>query len=110
MNSVEVDPEARTVRGGGGNFGIVTEFEFQAYPLGPEVQFTAVFHDWERMQEALQSYHLPQQFTSFVGRDKELAEIGQRLADPFCHLVTLVEPGGIDKTRLAIQATMDNAH
>ncbi len=44
------------IRGGGGNFGIVTEFEFQAYPLGPEVQFTAVFHDGQNMKEALQFY------------------------------------------------------
>ncbi len=52
-----------------------------------------------------QAHHLPQQFTSFVGREQELADISQRLADPACRLLTLVGPGGIGKTRLAIQAT-----
>ena len=36
--------------------------------------------------------------------DKELAEISALLADPACRLLTLVGPGGIGKTRLAIQA------
>ncbi len=48
--------------------------------------------------------NLPPQATAFVGRSAELAEISRLLADPACRLLTLVGPGGIGKTRLAIQA------
>ncbi len=46
---------------------------------------------------------LPPQLTSFIGRVDEITQIAQQLADPDCHLLTLVGPGGIGKTRLAIE-------
>ncbi len=49
-------------------------------------------------------YNLPKQLTPFVGRTRDLAQIGRRLADPHCRLLTIIGPGGIGKTRLAIQA------
>jgi predicted ATPase/class 3 adenylate cyclase/DNA-binding CsgD family transcriptional regulator len=46
--------------------------------------------------------NLPTQLTSFVGRDAELAELGQALAE--ARLVTLTGAGGSGKTRLALHA------
>lgn len=47
---------------------------------------------------------LPRPLTPFIGRQAELARIAGLLADPVCRLLTLAGPGGIGKTRLAIQA------
>jgi predicted ATPase/DNA-binding SARP family transcriptional activator len=47
---------------------------------------------------------LPVQATPFVGRRQELAELVRRLRDPDCRLLTIVGPGGIGKTRLALAA------
>ena len=35
------------LRGGGGNFGIVTSFTFELHELGPEVAFAATFYPIE---------------------------------------------------------------
>ena len=48
--------------------------------------------------------NLPAALTSFVGREREVQEIGARLRQPQTRLLTLVGPGGIGKTRLALQA------
>ena len=48
--------------------------------------------------------NLPPQVTPFVGREAVLSEIGERLEDPVCRLLTLVGPGGSGKTRLALEA------
>jgi predicted ATPase/transcriptional regulator with XRE-family HTH domain len=52
---------------------------------------------------------LPFQPTIFVGREVELTEIDVLLDDPACRLLTLVGPGGIGKTRLAMQVAADCA-
>jgi predicted ATPase/DNA-binding SARP family transcriptional activator len=49
-------------------------------------------------------HNLPTQPTPFVGRETVLAQIGERLGDPDCRLLTLVGPGGSGKTRLALEA------
>jgi predicted ATPase/DNA-binding SARP family transcriptional activator len=52
----------------------------------------------------LPPHNLPAQLTPFIGRERELAEVAARLADPNCRLLTLVGPGGSGKTRLALEA------
>jgi len=41
------------VRGGGGNFGVVTAFRFRLHPLGPMVYFAAPMYPVERVSEIL---------------------------------------------------------
>lgn len=46
---------------------------------------------------------LPRPARPLVGRDRALAELADLLDDPECRLLTLVGPGGIGKSRLALQ-------
>ena len=41
------------IRGGGGNFGVVTAFEFEAQPHGPEVVAGLVLHPMDRAKEVM---------------------------------------------------------
>ncbi len=41
------------IRGGGGNFGVVTEFEFRLHEVGPLVQFALFFWDADQGGQAL---------------------------------------------------------
>ena len=47
---------------------------------------------------------LPASLTSFVGREREVSEIAGLIRDRHVRLLTLLGPGGVGKTRLAIQA------
>ena len=54
-------------------------------------------------------YRVPHPPTPFIGRERELEEIGRLVDSADCRLLTLVGPGGVGKTRLALQAAADQA-
>jgi DNA-binding SARP family transcriptional activator/predicted ATPase len=53
--------------------------------------------------------NLPLAAAPFVGRARELDLIHRHLADADCRLLTLLGPGGVGKTRLAVQAASRQA-
>jgi FAD/FMN-containing dehydrogenase len=59
------------LRGGGGNFGVVTAFEFDLHPVGPTVTAGPVFYPGERAEEIMRFYRdfvrdLPDELTTLV--------------------------------------------
>ena len=53
---------------------------------------------------------LPMPLTPFFGREQELVDLARMLADPEYRCITLVGPGGIGKTRLALQVATQQQH
>lgn len=49
-------------------------------------------------------HNFPAPSTPFIGREAELAQLTELLANPACRLLTIAGPGGVGKTRLALQA------
>ena len=82
-----VEPEAETVR---------LRQEIQAETLKISTPIMA--------SSQVIRHALPEITTPFVGRERELEQLSQRLTERNYRLITLVGPGGIGKTRLAIQA------
>jgi predicted ATPase/class 3 adenylate cyclase len=54
------------------------------------------------------SDNLPVQLTSFIGREKEIAELRRLLTTTSARLVTLSGPGGTGKTRLGLQVAAES--
>ncbi len=59
------------IRGGGGNFGVVTSFEYQLYPLGPQIMLAAPMYAAEHAEQIVRYWRrccedAPDEFSSYV--------------------------------------------
>jgi predicted ATPase/DNA-binding SARP family transcriptional activator len=73
----------------------------------PEAETTTLYErvrDGDLHPGKTPPHNLPAQLTRFVGREIELEQIAGQLNDPDYRLLTLVGPGGVGKTRLALAA------
>jgi predicted ATPase/DNA-binding SARP family transcriptional activator len=52
-------------------------------------------------------HNLPAPVTPFFGRQAECVHIRRQIEDPHCRLLSLVGPGGVGKSRLALEAAVD---
>jgi predicted ATPase/DNA-binding SARP family transcriptional activator/Tfp pilus assembly protein PilF len=85
-------------------------------PSSATQQFAEVLEQHKTAQPAItlssnvsSSSSLPTPTTSFIGRDLELAEIASLLDENEVRLLTLLGPGGVGKTRIALQAASELA-
>jgi predicted ATPase/transcriptional regulator with XRE-family HTH domain/Tfp pilus assembly protein PilF len=91
--SLEISPEDQTT------FVKVARGDLGVERLQPPVCDTKV----DRKSGVI-SGNLPRSLTPFIGREPELNALSQLLADADCRLLTILGPGGIGKTRLAVEA------
>ncbi len=87
--------------------------------IEPETQTTALYErirdgalrieSQEPRTEQTDYSRFPVPPTPLIGREAELAELGALLESPACRLITLVGPGGIGKTRVALAAATEQA-
>lgn len=61
------------IRGGGGNFGVVTKFEFQLHPVGPMVDFGLFF--WP-LEQGAQLLRLTRDLFTNLSRDVSVIVVG----------------------------------
>ncbi len=68
---------------------------------GPEIQ--EIYRQLQDAKTFLMYNNLPAETTPFVGRSRPLRDVHRLLSRPDCRLLTIMGPGGMGKTRLAIR-------
>jgi FAD/FMN-containing dehydrogenase len=86
--SADVNPDLLwAIRGGGGNFGVVTSFTFRLHPLGPIVAFAGVFYALDDAPSVYRAYR-----DYFAGAPDEVTAEAIVFASPFPADPHLPEP------------------
>ncbi len=79
------------IRGGGGNFGVVTDFEFRLFPVGPMVQLSLFFWGLDQGVEAMR---VAREVTTDLHRDLGALMVGLNAPpEPFVPEQYQVAPG-----------------
>ncbi len=82
-----------------------------AQELGVEpAEETRALHERILASRMRRRHNLPLHTTPFLGRKSELNQVIQYLANSDCRLLTILGPGGIGKSRLAVQAAEMQAY
>ena len=97
------------LRGGGGNFGIATSFEFRLHPVGPELLCGLVVHPLSRGSEVLSGYraalaHAPDELSCWgvVRKAPPLPFLPEEVHGQEVVVLALCHAGSIDEGRKAI--------
>jgi predicted ATPase len=96
-DELQIEPAAETQ-------ALYEEIRAGRYAWGEELPGKRAAAVYGRTAPDLPRHNLPQSFTPFVGRHLELKELTQLLCQSEQRLITLTGPGGMGKTRLALQA------
>jgi FAD/FMN-containing dehydrogenase len=97
------------VRGGGGNFGVATSFEFRLHPVGPEVLAGLIVHPFTKAKELLEGYRRalassPDELTCWVVMRKAppLPFLPQEVHGKEVLIFALCYAGDLEKGRRAV--------
>ena len=98
------------IRGGGGNFGVVTSFEYRLHPVGPEVMCAFVFYPGDRAREVLRSAEeymaeAPDELSplSFLGRVPSVEEFPEEWHGEQFVAILAVHAGSVEEGEEALK-------
>ena len=84
------------VRGGGGNFGVVTGFEFDLHPVGPAVATALVFYHRDDLVDVLTALR---EYAETAPREASVLTFSGHLPDP-----DLFSSADLDERKIAVMA------